>query len=193
MREQRVAGIVVVGLCLIGARTAGAQVTVTLPDTSQTTTLTATVSAQARVSVPAGVTFDVLDIALATTANPASITITNLVTPTAASQLRISLQADTANFTPPSAGTTWNASDVTWAAATWTNATGAVGTLSSSAFNVVANCNANASACNTSGLVFALAAKTSVNRSGNHTIVVRWRFQAIRVQPATTRGPPTSG
>ena len=166
-------------LSFVGAGVAQAQVTVTLPDTSQTTTLTATVSPQARVDVPAGVSFTVNDINAASVASAAAVTITGIVTPTASSQLRLSLQADAAAFTPPSAGTSWSATDVTWAAGGWTNATGAAGTLSSAAYNTVATCDANATACSTSGLVFTLGANTAVNRSGNHTLVVRWRLQAI--------------
>ena len=166
-------------LLVVGAGLAQAQVTVTLPDSSQTTTLTATVSPQARVTVPAGVNFSVTDITAATAASAATVTITNIVTPTSSSQLRLSLQADAAAFTPPSAGTSWSATDVSWAAGSWTNATGAGGTLSSASYNTVATCDANASACSTSGLVFTLGANNAVNRSGNHTLVVRWRLQAI--------------
>lgn len=166
-------------LTSMAATAADAQVTVVLPDSSQTSTLTAIVSPQARVTVPAGVTFNVADIGAVTAASAAAVTIVNVVTPTASSQLRLSLQADAASFTPPSAGTSWSASDVTWAAASWTNATGSAGTLSSAAYNTVATCDANASACSTTGLVFTLGANTTINRSGNHTLVVRWRFQAI--------------
>jgi hypothetical protein len=177
--KLRTLAFVLTSSTLVGVSTAQAQVTVLLPDTSQTTTLTATVSPQARVTVPAGITFNVTDTAVATAASAASITITNVVTPSASNQLRLSLQADAASFTPPAAGTSWTASEVTWAAASWTNASGSAGTLSSAAYNTVATCDPNASACGTTGLVFTLGANTAVNRSGNHTLVVRWRFQAI--------------
>jgi hypothetical protein len=176
---MRTVGFFVSSLVMIGVGSASAQVTVALPDTTQTTTLTASVSPQARVTVPAGVTFNVLDTSVATVATGASVTVTNIVTPAATSQLRLSVQADAASFTPPVAGTSWNASEVTWAAGTWTNATGLAGTLSSAAYNTVATCDANASACSITGLVFTLGANGAVNRSGSHTLVVRWRFQAI--------------
>ena len=66
-----------------------------------------------------------------------------------------------------------------WGAASWTNATGAAGTLSDSAYTQVATCAADAASCSSSALVFALAPKTTVQRSGNHTLVVRWKVESI--------------
>src|SRR5215208_5249243 len=99
-------GVLGVAAFLFGATAAGAQTTVTLADTSQTTTLTATVGDQARVTVPAGVSFAVSDIANATAASPATVTVANIVLSTASKQLRMSLQADAAAFTPPVGGAT---------------------------------------------------------------------------------------
>jgi hypothetical protein len=162
------------------SRMAGAQTTVTLPDTSQTTTLTATVSEQARVTVPAGVTFNVADIANSTAASAASVTVANIVAASATKQVRMSLQADAASFTPPVGGAaTWAAGDVSWNAATWTNASGTAGTLSASSYNTVATCTADTQSCSTTGLTFTLAANTNVKRSGSHTLVVRWKFESI--------------
>ena len=159
---------------------ADAQVTVALPDTSQTTTLSAIVTEQARVSFPAAVTFAVSDVTSATPATGVSVTITNIVLGTATKQLKISLQADAANFTPPVVGSpTWGAGDVTWTAGSWTNATGSSGTLSGSAYNTVATCAADAAACSTTGLVLTLGAKPAVQRSGTHTLTVRWKVEAI--------------
>jgi len=172
----------VIAAALLGAASgvAHAQTTITLPDTSQTTTLTATVSEQARLSVPAGIGFTVNDVTSATTSSAASITVSNIVLATASKQLRISLQADAANFTPPVGGAaTWPATAVSWSAATWTNATGAAGALSSSAYNVVATCAADVQTCSTTGLTFTLAADSTVRRSGNHTLTVRWKFESI--------------
>jgi len=162
------------------ATLAEAQVFVTLPDTSQTTTLTAVVSEQARVLVPASVTFNVTDIAVSTAASAASVTVDRIVLATATKQFKISLQASAASFTPPVGGAvTWSATDVSWNAATWTNATGSAGTLSSSAYTAVATCTADAAACSTTGLVFTLGAKNTVQRSGNHTLTVTWKFESI--------------
>ena len=180
MRLSCVRAMLATSLVVAAAGTASAQVTVTLPDTSRTTLLTATVSEQARVIVPATVTFSVADIGTSTNASAASITVDRIVLATATKQFKISLQAGAAAFTPPVVGaTTWSATDVTWNAAAWTTATGAAGTLSSAAFNTVATCDANAPACSTTGLVFTLASKATVQRSGSHTLSVTWKFESI--------------
>lgn len=167
-------------LLAASATVASAQTTVVLPDTSQTTAMSATVSEQARVVVPAGITFSVSNVAASTPANAASVTVDQIVLGSATKQLRVSLRADAAAFTPPAPGdTTWAAGDVTWGAATWTAATGAAGTLSNGAYSAVATCDANATACSTTGLVFTLAPKTTVQRSGTHTLTVTWKFESI--------------
>ncbi|HEX2253542.1 MAG TPA: hypothetical protein VHQ65_09765 [Thermoanaerobaculia bacterium] len=165
---------------VLSAGSVAAQTTVTLPDTAQTTTLTAEVSEQAQVTVPAGVTFAVNDVGASTAASAAAVTIDNIVLATATKQLKISVQAAAADFTPPVAlATTWAATDVTWNAATWTNASGAAGTLSSSVYTEVATCAADAASCSTTGLVFTLGAKPTVQRSGNHTLSITWKFESI--------------
>lgn len=165
---------------LVGAGSAAAQTTVTLPDTSQTTTMTAEVSEQAQVTVPAGITFSVDDVASSTAASAASVTVDNIVLATATKQLKISVQAGAASFTPPVAlATTWSASDLSWNAATWTSATGASGTLSDAAYTEVATCAADTASCSTTGLVFTLGAKPTVKRAGNHTLSVTWKFESI--------------
>jgi len=167
-------------LSLAVTRVASAQVTVTLPDTSQTTTLTATVAEQARVTVPSTVTFTVNNVTSSTTGSAAAVTITNIVLSTATDKLKISVQANAASFTPPVVGaTTWSASDVTWTGGSWTTATPASGTLSNSSFNEVARCDANVTSCNSTDVHFTLGAKSSVSRAGNHTLVISWKFEKI--------------
>jgi hypothetical protein len=51
--------------------------------------------------------------------------------------------------------------------------------LSNSAYNAVATCTADVSSCSTAGLTFTLGANTGVKRSGNHTLVVRWKLESI--------------
>jgi len=167
-------------LLALSSTAAQAQTTVLLPDTSQTTVLTATVSEQARVTVPASVAFTVGNLSNSTDASAATISIDRIVLTTATKQLKISVQAGAASFTPPVAGSiTWAAGDVSWNAATWTRATGAAGTLSSSAFTQVATCNADAADCSTTSLVFTLAPKSTVQRAGNHTLTVTWKVESI--------------
>jgi hypothetical protein len=171
--------VVAVAMLAVSAA-AHAQQSVALTDTSQTTTLTANVSEQARVTVPAGVTFNVTNVSSSTAATAASVTVDSIVLATATKQMKVSLQANAASFTPPVAGaTTWAAGDVTWNAPTWTNATGASGTLNNAAYAEVATCTADAAACSTTGLVFTLGAKATVKRAGNHTLVVTWKFESI--------------
>ena len=102
-------------LVLIGSTAVDAQTTVALPDSSQTTLLTATVSEQARIVVPASVSFGVNNIANATASSAATVTVDRIVLSSATKQLRVSVQAAAASFTPPAVGAiTWSASDVTW-------------------------------------------------------------------------------
>jgi hypothetical protein len=175
----RRAGMVVVLLLSVGG-VAQAQTTVLLPDSSQTSVVSVTVSEQARVAVPAGISFTVNNVGAATSANSAAVTIDQIVMSSAAKQLRLSLRADAAAFTAPAVGeTSWAANDVSWGAATWTAATGTAGVLSNATFNTVATCNAGVTACSTTGLVFSLAAKPSVQRSGTHTLLVTWKVESI--------------
>jgi hypothetical protein len=172
-------GVLAAALTLV-ASAAVAQTAIALPDTSQTTTLTANVTEQAKVTVPAGVTFNVTNAGNSTAASAASVTVQNIVLATSTKQLKVSVQANAASFTPPVVGaTTWSASDVTWNAATWTSATGASGTLSNSAYGAVGTCDADAGSCSTTGLVFTLASKSTVKRAGDHTLVVTWKFESI--------------
>jgi hypothetical protein len=157
-----------------------AQSTVVLPDTSQTTSLTVAISEQARIAVPAGISFNVTNIGAPTSATGASVTIDQVVLASATKQLRLSLRAAASSFTPPVTGAaTWAAGDISWNAAAWTAAAGAAGTLSNSAFATVATCSAGAASCSTTGLVFSLAARPAVKRSGAHTLIVTWKVESI--------------
>lgn len=168
------------GLCAaLAVGMASAQTTRTLPDETETTTLTATVAEQATVTVPANVAFTVNDVTSPTVAAAANVTITNIVLATATKQLKVSLKAAAADFTPPVAlAATWAPADVTWNASTWTGGIGASGTLDNVAFNEIATCTADTASCSTTGLVFTLGAKPAVKRSGDHTLSVTWKFEA---------------
>lgn len=63
------------GLTVAMAGVANAQTTVSLPDISQTTLMTVIVAEQARVVVPATITFNVANVATATAAPAASVTV----------------------------------------------------------------------------------------------------------------------
>ena len=167
------------------ASPAAAQTVVALPHSATTTTLTADVSEQASITVPAGVTFNVTNIAATTNAASQTISIQNIVLASATKQLAISLIANAASFTPPVGGaTTWSAGDVAWSAPNggpnaWVNATRNNGTLSSGAYTLVATCNADVSSCSTTGFNMTLGPRTTVQRSGAHTLTITWKFEAI--------------
>jgi hypothetical protein len=158
---------------------ASAQTTVTLPDTSQTSTMTANVSEQCRIDVPSTITFNVTNIG-SNTNTTASVTIDRIVLASDTKQLKLSIKADAAGFTPPvEEATTWSASDVSWSAGTWTNGTGASGTLSSASYNEIVTADADTASVSNNSLSFTLAAKTTVKRSGNHTLGVTWKVESI--------------
>lgn len=159
---------------------AAAQIVVSLPSTTLTTTMTATVSEQARVSVPAGVLFTVGDIGASTEATAAAVTVDQIVLASAAKQIRVSVQADAASFTPPDIGApTRAATAVSWNAASWTNATGTQGVLSSASYNTVATCTAGVSDCSTNDLVFTLAPNTNITTAGSHVLTVTWKIESL--------------
>jgi len=180
MKKLFVVAALMGGISLFGAQNANAQTTVTLPDSSLTTLFTATVSEQARVVVPGSVLFNVLNVGSSTAASAASVTVDQIVLSTATKQLKLSIQAAAASFTAPAGGgTTWSASDISWNNPAWTNATGSAGTLSSAAYNTVSTCDQGTDNCSTTNLVFTLAAKPTVQRSGNHTLTVTWKVESI--------------
>lgn len=153
---------------------------VTLPDTSQTTTFTANVSEQAVVSVPASITFNVTDVASPTQATSDATVTASTIVLSDGNALKVEIKANAADFTPPDGGSvTWAASDISWDAATWANGTGSAGQLSSAAFTEVAASSANASSLSTNDLTFTLAAKSSVDRAGSHTLVATWKFSSF--------------
>jgi hypothetical protein len=175
----------IVALTVVTAGLASAQTGVTLPDSSQQTLITATVSEQAQVTVPADVFFTVPNITVDTPATAVSlVTVSSIVLATDTKQLKISLKANTAAFIPPVASTiTWSAADVSWNAATFTGtgASSATGLLNNdfTTYVPVVTCGADAAVCSTSDLMFTLKAKNTVQRSGNHTLVMTWKFESI--------------
>jgi hypothetical protein len=152
-----------------------------IPDTGSTTTLTAAVVEQADISLPASVTIDVPSVNAQSARPNHIVTISSIVLATDTKQLRLSIRANAAAFTmPPASTVTWNASDVSWTSTqSWTNATYSEGTLSDSAFNVVATCNAGVSSCSTTRLKFMLAPNPSIRRSGTYTIGITWKVESI--------------
>ncbi len=180
MTRRNTMFLAVAAAAFLLSTTLASAVVVTLPDTSQTTTFTANVSEQADVTVPATVTFNVTDVTTTTDATGAvsatSIVLTDLYA------LKISLQGNAAAFTPPAAGgTTWDVGDVSWAAGTWTNGTGAANTLSNSVYSELATSDDNAPSTS-STVTFTLAAKATADpavKAGNHTLIATWKFESV--------------
>jgi hypothetical protein len=180
VRKAFVRTSMIVALTAITAGLASAQATVFLPDTTQSTLLTANVSEQAQVTVPAGVTFNVTNISQATAAAPASVTVNNIVLATASKTLKISVYGAAATFTPSVAATpTWAVADVSWGIATFAPAgTATLGTLALTPVAIV-TCGAAVASCSTTNLVFTLAPNVAVTRSGSHTLSMIWKFESI--------------
>lgn len=153
---------------------------VTLPDAATgSTVLTATVSEQARVTVPVAVAFAVTNVSKPTTSTALSVTVDGIVTADNA-RLKTSITASAASFVAADGGTTWSASDVSWNAATFSNGgSGASGTLANGAYNTVAVCTADVESCSAVDLVFTLAAKPTITRSGPHTLTMAWKFESF--------------
>src|SRR4051794_18234306 len=139
----------------------------TLPSTLNSTTLTATVSEQAVISVPASLTFTVTDVNTTTAVSSGTVSCTNIVLNNTKT-LKMSLQANAAAFTPPAGGAvTWSASDVTWNTGSWgVGPTESSGTLSSAAYGAVVQTTANATSL--SGSFTLTLASKAVDRAGNH-------------------------
>jgi hypothetical protein len=94
--------------------------------------------------------------------------------------LNVSLIGNAATFTAPLASPTWAVADVSWGVAAFTAGTAVAGTLAETAVPV-ATCAAAVATCGTTGssLVFTLAPKPTVTRSGNHTLTMTWKFASI--------------
>jgi hypothetical protein len=183
LTPRRISTSFIAWAVVVTASAAQAQTSVTLPSASELTTLTAAVAEQADVSLPAAVTFTVNNVNAGTSQTNLDMTVSNIVLATATKQLRISLQANAATFTPPATTSiTWNASAVSWSftgGSPWTNGTGTAGTLSHLAYNTVATCNAAVSSCSTTRLKLSLGSNSSIDRSGTYTLVITWKVESI--------------
>jgi len=181
---KKITVFLLVSILVLSLSAAAGAAVVTLPDETQSTTFTATVSEQADVTVPATVTFTVTDVT-STTDGTGDVSVTSIVL-TDGNALKISLQGDAAAFTPPAAGgTTWDVGDVSWAAGTWTNGTGAAGTLNNTAYTEVASTSANA-VSTSSTVTFTLAAKAAADpaiKAGDHTLAATWKFESFTPTP----------
>ena len=147
----------------------------TLPDVSQGTAVTADVSEQADITVPVMITFNVTDIKSDT--NGVGFVNAESIVLNEGNALKISLKGNAQAYPPPfGGGTTWGGEEVRGAAGTWEGGTGTAGTLST-AYTEVAHSVKNAEILE-SDITFTLKAK-SINRAGNYTLALTWKFESF--------------
>lgn len=145
--------------------------------------MAASVQAQTvAVTVPAAVSFSVIDVSASTSGVPNLVTVaySNPLLFQNSQKLKISVRADTTTFAGP--GTTRiAASSVSWTV-TASNGTASNGTLSSVAYGEVYRSPANLKATTTgsASLHWTLAPIAAAGlRAGTHTLTVRWKFEAL--------------
>ena len=180
MKKLFVRTSMILALTAFTVALASAQTTVTLPNQTQTTNLSADVSEQARITVPGTVSFAVTNTSAITDAS-AAVTVENIALATATKQLQISVAANALAFTPSVAsGVTWASSDVTYDAVAFSNAgVGTAGALAGvGTYGIVQTCAVDVAACSGS-LPLHLAAKPAVKNAGSHTLSITWKFASI--------------
>jgi hypothetical protein len=130
------------------------------------------------ITVPSAVSFAVTDVSRSTSGvpSPTRISFSNAIL-IPGRVLRISVQAGSAGFTPPS-GASIPSSNVSWTNLGATSGTGWNGSLSSSSYTLVYQSDP----LRTSGhidLGWTLAAPGSGIRAGNHQLTIRWKVESI--------------
>jgi hypothetical protein len=130
------------------------------------------------IAVPSGVSFPVTDVSRNTSGAPSVTTVSfSGLSLIPGRVLRISVQPDTAAFTPPS-GSSIPASNVSWTSLGATGGLGMNGTLSSSSYALVFQSDP-ARISGHIDLGWTLAAPGSGVRAGNHQLTIRWRVESI--------------
>jgi hypothetical protein len=132
-----------------------------------------------RVTLPAGVSFNVPDIANTVTGSPNPTGIRfNQATLLPNRGLRISVKADTPTFTPPNGTIKIPAANVSWTTSNPNKGVGANGTLSSTSYTMVFQGQANS---NTGQIDVAwkLAPLPAGVHAGTHTLTMRWKVESI--------------
>jgi hypothetical protein len=130
------------------------------------------------ITLPTTNTFNVQNVQLSTGATRTTITWSSSGS-FSGTHFRISVKADTANFTAPATGrTAIPATDVSWTIVSATNGTGINGTMNSSAYTVLYNAG-NGKKSGTVVVDWNLAAPGTNHRSGNHQLSLHWRLDAV--------------
>ena len=139
-----------------------------------------TVRAQETVIIvlPANVSFDVVDVNEETEANSVALSYTE-ASLNSGNYLKISIKANTANFTrPSSAGDYIAASSVSWTTSNAQGGSGVNGTLSSVTYNVVYESIVNPTSGSLS-IIWRLAAPGAGIRAGDHTLNGTWKIESL--------------
>lgn len=130
------------------------------------------------VTMPASIDFIVSDVSRTTSASPPSVRVSfsapNLGVGRA---LRLSVQADTVNFTPPG-GTPMPAALVSWTALGASGGLGLPGTLVASSYGLVFQGDPGAASSHVD-LAWVLGAPGSGIRAGLHQLTIRWKIESI--------------
>lgn len=131
------------------------------------------------ITVPANISFTVPNVTLSTAASPAAarVSFSNLVI-LPVQTLRISVMAAAATFTSPSPGPGIPATKLTWTTANPAGGAGSPGTLNSVTWTQVFQSSALALSGGID-MQWVLQAPGGGIRSGNHTLVVRYRLEAL--------------
>jgi len=172
-------------VALLFGVTAVQAATLTLPDSTQTSTMQATIREGMTITVPSLIDFGFVTIdgtnkSIAVTTAPQTVTLTGIAL-TGGKKVKVSLQANSVNFVD--GGALLAAADVSWNAATWTQGTGTAGTLSNAAFNEVGHSNINpAGTVTTTNLLFTLGVHdfaAAAVQAGPQTLVVTWKVESF--------------
>ena len=134
----------------------------------------------ADVSVPATVSFVVLDLDEQTTGSPDPTTISfSNASLMPGGYVTFAIKADAADFTRPiEEGNTIPASAVSWTVGGASNGTGSPGTLSESAYTLVFQSNADATS-GSADITWTLAAVGSGVHAGDHTLSATWKIESF--------------
>lgn len=131
------------------------------------------------ITIPASVSFAVNSISATTTGTPARFTVSfSNAKLKNTDALRISVKANTTDFTPPSGTTKIPASNVTWTTSSAVGGTGSSGTLSATQYTQVYQSNINPSSGSVR-ITWRLSGAPVGIRSGSHTLSLTWKLEAV--------------
>lgn len=157
----------------------GMALSVTLPDEAEQTYMSATICEQADIYVPDMIWFDATDVTVRTDISVSEVNISN-ISLAPGNALRLELKANSEETTPPEGGTVaWVAGDFSWLASTWIGGTGHAGTLSSTAYTVVAESEPNATQLYCGEMFWSMAARPECDRAGAHELWATWKISSF--------------